>query len=94
MTGVLDPSNVKIEPINRTNEPIDLGDGGELLQPGYAREYEFLHGYNDITIEELDKRVEDFNNDPLAQILMEEIQKEINREVIQSIKVKINDSNG
>lgn len=70
---------------NETNKPMIIDEFEELLQPGYVREYEFLHGYRDITIEEYNKSVEDFKNDPFCQILSEEIQKEINREVIDII---------
>ena len=57
------------------------------LKEGYVRLYEDHTGrwYEDVTIEENKKRIEEMNNDPLYQILMEEIQKEINSEVVRLI---------
>lgn len=53
----------------------------EPLKPGMVRIYEFLHGYTDITMEEYNEMIDD----PLYKIFVEEVQKEIDREVIRSV---------
>jgi hypothetical protein len=63
----------------------DPSDGYPLLQPGYVRLYEFLHGYEDIPIEEWQAIQQATKDDPLMQILAEEVQKEINKEVVRMI---------
>ena len=49
---------------------------------GYTRIYEMFHSYRDYSPQE----IEEMNNDPLMKILREEIQAEINREIITTIK--------
>lgn len=66
--------------------PYDPGE--EPIQPGRVRIYEFMHGYEEISIEEYNERVEAYKNDPLCQIIEQEIQKEINAEVIRQINVR------
>lgn len=51
------------------------------LMPGMVRYYEFLHGYNDVTIEEDERQ----SNDPAYKLFMEEIRKEIDRGIIETI---------
>jgi len=51
------------------------------LMPGHIRMWEFLHGYEDIPIEKYEAQM----NDPLYQILIDEIRKEIDREIIETI---------
>lgn len=58
-----------------------LEPGEEPVKEGYVRIYEFLHGWEDIPEEEFDF----YEHDPLAVLLREEIQKEINREVVNTI---------
>lgn len=71
---------------NDTNEPMRLWKSSSrprtlekklydetLLEPNHVRIYEFLHGYEDITIDEY----EQWNNDPRHKIFVEELQKEI-----------------
>ena len=64
--------------------PYDPGE--PPIEPGRVRIYEFLHGYEEISIEEYNARVEEYKNDPLCQALEEEILKEINREVVRMIE--------
>lgn len=59
----------------------DLEPGEEPVKEGFVRIYEFLHGWEDVA----ESSYEEMINDPLAIILREEIQKEINREVIKKI---------
>lgn len=66
----------------------DPDDNYPLLQPGYVRLYEFLHGYEDITVEEWEQIQEECRNDPLMQILKVEIEKEINKEIVNTICIK------
>lgn len=58
-----------------------LEPGEEPVKEGFVRIYEFLHGWDDITVEEYERDI----NDPFAVVLREEIQKEINREIIELI---------
>jgi hypothetical protein len=63
--------------------------GDPPLKKGYVRLYEFLHGFEDIPIEQWEQMQEAAKNDPLYQLLLEEVTKEINREVIRTIEDKI-----
>lgn len=53
----------------------------EPVKEGFVRIYEFLHGWEDITEEQYNKNI----NHPFNVILREEIQKEINKEIIEMI---------
>lgn len=66
---------------NETDKPMIIEGDEDPLMPGYIRLYEFLHGYEDVPIAEYDT----WEYDPATKILIEEIQKEINREVIKLI---------
>lgn len=71
---------------NTDQEMILIGE--EPLKPGYYRVYEFLHGYCDYLISDREKWLNDPKNADiilLNNILAEEIQKEINREIIRKI---------
>ena len=52
---------------------------------GYVRIFEFMHGYRDIPEEELEAA----KNDPLYKILMEEVTKEIDKEIIRQIEKNV-----
>lgn len=56
--------------------------------PGYVRRYEDHTGrwYKDLTEAENAAEIEAFKNDPLCQILQEEIQKEINAEIMRALR--------
>lgn len=61
--------------------------GEEPLAPRHIRLYEFLHGYEDIPLQEYDAR-ESFPGileRDLADILVREIQKEIDKTLIETI---------
>ena len=66
---------------NRTDHPILDGEYEEPIAPGHVRIYEFLHGYEDKPIAEIEKS----ESDPLMKVLNEETQKEIDKEVIRMI---------
>ena len=67
---------------NNTDKPMhDPEYPDEPLMPGHVRYYEFLHGYEDVTLEEDERR----SNDPLYTLLVDEIRKEIDREIIATI---------
>ena len=70
---------------NETNEPIFIEGDKDPLAPGYIRIYEFLHGYEDILIEEYERRL----NNPVYEILVEELRKEIDKELISTIIKKV-----
>lgn len=70
--------------IRRFGNTHDLEPGEEPVKDGFVRIYEFLHGWEDVTEEKYEKSI----NDPLAVIIREEIQKEINREIIRMINDK------
>lgn len=73
---------------NLTNRPFEI-EGEEPLDPRHVRLYHTGAGMNDwkdVPLEEYERMVEEYRNDPFCQILEEEIQKEINKEVIALIK--------
>lgn len=71
---------------NNTDKPMyDPDYPDHPLQPGHVRLYEFLHGFEDITLEEEARRIVDWANDPLAQLLDAEMLKEINKQIIAKI---------
>lgn len=66
---------------NNTDKPMIIEGDEDPLMPGMVRYYEFLHGYNDVTIEEDERQ----SNDPAYKLFMEEIRKEIDRGIIETI---------
>lgn len=71
---------------NNTDKPMhDPEHPDDPLLPGHVRLYEFLHNYEDITFAEEARRHALWANDPLAQILDQEIQKAIDADVIATI---------
>ena len=62
-------------------------DGNPPVKKGYVRLYKDHTGrwYEDVTESEMKKRQEAFDNDPIAQILIEEIQKEIDAEILKAL---------
>lgn len=57
----------------------------EPVKPGYIRLYEDQTGrwYADITESEYEEMCKAYENDPLVQILKEEITKELDKEVVR-----------
>jgi len=78
----------EIEPYCSVSYEADPQDETPLKE-GYVRLYQFLHGYQDIPIKQWEQMQEDAKNDPLFQMLQEEITKEINREVIRTMEENI-----
>jgi len=66
---------------NDTDQPMKIDGDEHLLQPGHVRLYEMFHFYKDIPIEEYEKECDD----PLYKLLVEEIRKEIDKEIINTI---------
>jgi hypothetical protein len=54
------------------------------LEPRHVRVYEFLHGYDDYTFEVYDRPANPIEQ-ALSDILTAEIQKEVNKAIIQGI---------
>lgn len=69
---------------NESTEAMMIDGDDDPLLPGYYRQYEFLHGYDDHPLSELEKT----ENSPLNKIFLEEINKEINKEIIELINKK------
>jgi hypothetical protein len=67
---------------NDTTEPMIIPGDPDPLQPGFVRIYEMFNWYKDVPIKEF----EDGLNDPAYKILVEEIQKEIDKEIIETIR--------
>jgi len=67
--------------INDTTEPMIIEGDADPLMPGHVRIYEMMNWYRDIPIEKYEKQM----NDPLYQIVIDEIRKEIDREIIETI---------
>jgi len=65
----------------------DQTEGGLYppVPPGHTRLFEFLHGYEDVPNDELERRRLEMESDPLCQILMDEINKAVDRELIGKI---------
>lgn len=64
-----------------------MNDGEAPVEKGYVRLYTDHTGrwYEDITIEEHEKRIKEAQDDPFYQFVAEEIRKEIDREIIKQI---------
>ena len=72
--------------VNDSDLPMIDEDGSfPAIPPRHVRYYEMFHVYQDVTIEQHQQHRQEVESDPAYQILVEEIQKEINKQVIADI---------